>query len=135
MRGASKGIMKKLSPNQIKSLHPVVRAEFLKKALTDEQAHAANRLIRQPYGFKSRIALRAISEKVSAEGIASLRSTLQAMPSDAPAALLEKVCFAVLGKTQTLEDAVREVEGAASAFREKRKARESRPKPPREQPG
>ncbi|MFH2203130.1 MAG: hypothetical protein ABIJ96_08465 [Elusimicrobiota bacterium] len=121
--------MKKLTANQIKGLHPAVRAEFLKQRLTDDQARAANRLVRQPYGFKSRIALKAVREKVSDANIAALRGILQAMPPDAPAELLERASFAVLRKGRPLADAVREVEEAAAEFREKRQALESRPRP------
>ncbi len=122
---------KKLTPNQIKSLHPAVRAEFIKKNITDSQARTANRLVRQPYNFKSRIALRTVLENVDDTGIASLRGILNAMPADAPAQLLETVSFAVLRGDRILNEAVREVEEAAAGFREKRKALKSRPKPPR----
>ena len=122
---------KKLTPNQIKGLHPAVRTEFVKKNITASQARTANRLVRQPYNFKSRIALRTVLEKVDDTGIASLRGILNAMPVDAPAQLLEAISFAILRGDRVLDEAVREVEEAAAGFREKRKALESRPKPPR----
>ena len=123
---------KPLTANQIKSLHPAVRVEFKAGRLTDAQAHMANRLVRAPYRFKSRIALRVAREKVGKAGVASLQKILQAMPADAPAELLETTSFEVLGKKKTLEEAVSQVQKATAAFRHKKAAATRRPRvPPR----
>ena len=116
-------INRPLTDNQIKSLHPVVRAEYKNQRLTDAEAKVANRLIRDPYRFKSRIALRAVREKLNNAEIASLKGVLRAMPSDAPAELLENASFAVLRKERSLEGAVLETEQAAEIFRKKRNTR------------
>jgi len=116
-----------LTPNQIKSLHPAVRFEFKAGRLTDAQAHTANRLIREPYQFKSRIAIRAAVENLKRSGIEKLHKALKAMPSDAPAKLLEDESFAVLGKKKSLDEAVTLVSEAAVVFRKKKKESAERP--------
>lgn len=127
---------RKLTANQIKGLHPAVRAEFRKERLTDAQARKANRLIRQPYGFKSRIALKVVHDKVSHSQVENLRGILKAMPAEAPAALLEDASFAVLLNNRPLDEAVKEVEEAALKFKEHRKSRKyaSRPRLTPKQP-
>ncbi len=113
-----------LTENQIKSLHPVVRAEYQKQLLTDAEAKIANRLVRAPFRFKSRIALRVVREKLSKASIATLKGILHAMPSDAPAGFLEKMSFSVLRKERLLDEAVLEVEQAAAILRKKRSSRD-----------
>lgn len=109
-----------LTENQIKSLHPAVRAEYKKQLLTDAEAKIANRLVRAPFRFKSRIALRAVREKLSKASIATLKGILHAMPSDAPAEFLEKISFAVLRKERPLDEAVQDVVQATEIFRRRR---------------
>jgi hypothetical protein len=130
--GRADPVQKKLTDNQIKGLHPAVRVEFKKKNLNDDEAHRANRLVRPPYSFKSRIALRAVREKLTNTALTELRDILAAMPKDAPAQLLENMSFAVLAKSQKLDYAIMIVETAAEKFRDKKKALAAKPKPVRE---
>ncbi|PCI39641.1 MAG: hypothetical protein COB53_02970 [Elusimicrobia bacterium] len=116
-----------LTPNQIKSLHPVVRSELSAGRFTQAQARIANRLVRRPYNFKSRIAVKAVNDKLSRAEIEALKSILNAMPSGAPAALLEKASFAVLRKSRPLDEVVLEVKQAALIFKGMREARAKRP--------
>ncbi len=118
---------KPLTANQIKSLHPAVRVELKAGRLTESEAALANRLVRFPYLFISRIALRVVREKINKGGIDSLKRIRKAMPKGAPAGLLETVSFAVLEKKKPLDEAVKEVQEAAASFKKVREAKAKRP--------